>query len=254
MIMDTVSVSVIIPVYSGSHLLSRAVDSALGQDVPLEIIVINDASPENVDAIMAAYQGNSRITYLKNEKNLGAAESRNRGVSLARGKYIAFLDSDDYWMEGKLHKQLALLEKTGGILCATARELIRPNGEPIGRVVLVPETITYRELLKHNCICCSSVVIRRETALEFPMHHAQDSHEDYIMWLEVLRKYKVAYGINEPLLRYTSSSLGKSGSKWKSARMTLRVYKHMNFSPLQSLLCFCSYALHGVWKHFLRKS
>lgn len=252
--MDKVAVSVIIPVYSGSHLLGRAIDSALRQDVPLEIIVVNDASPENVDAVMENYRSSDVITYLKNERNLGAAESRNRGVAHARGKYVAFLDADDCWLDGKLHRQLAVLEETGGVLCATARELMRPDGECTGRVIPVPETIAYRDLLKHNCICCSSVVIRREAALEFPMHHAGDSHEDYIMWLEVLRKYQTAYGINEPLLRYTVSNQGKSGSKWKSARMTLRVYQYMNFSPLQSLLCFCSYALHGVWKHFLRKS
>lgn len=246
-------VSVIIPVFSGSHLLSRAVDSALCQQIPMEIIVVNDASKEDVDTVMMSYQDNDTVIYMKNQKNLGAAQSRNLGVAHARGKFIAFLDSDDFWAEGKLRKQLAVLEETGAVLCATARELIRPDGVSTGRVIPIPETITYRQLLRHNCINCSSVVIRREAALEFPMHHAQDSHEDYIMWLEVLRKYKLARGINEPLLHYTASNQGKSGSKWKSARMTLRVYRHMGFGPVRSMLCFCSYALHGVWKHYIRK-
>lgn len=253
MMNETPLVSVVIPVYSGSHLLSRAIDSALAQEVPVEILVINDASKEDVDSVMEAYRDSRTVVYLKNEHNLGAAGSRNRGVSQAGGKYIAFLDADDYWTAGKLRKQLEVLEKTGDVLCATARELIRPDGTAIGRVIPVPETITYRQLLQHNCINCSSVLIRREAALEFPMHHAQDSHEDYIMWLEILRKYKVARGINEPLLRYTVSTQGKSGSKWKSAAMTLRVYRYMGFGPVQSGLCFCSYALHGVWKHYIRK-
>lgn len=246
-------VSVIIPVFSGSHLLSRAIDSALRQQISLEIIVVNDASPEDVDAVMTAYQDNEVVIYLKNRKNLGAAESRNLGVAHASGKYIAFLDADDFWAEGKLRKQLAVLEETGVVLCATGRELMRPDGVSTGRVIPVPETITYRQLLKHNCINCSSVVIRREAALAFPMHHAQDSHEDYIMWLEILRKYESARGINEPLLHYTVSNKGKSGSKWKSAKMTLRVYRYMGFGPVRSLLCFCSYALHGVWKHYIHK-
>lgn len=246
-------VSVVIPVYSGSHLLPRAINSALEQDVPLEVIVINDASAEDVDTVMAAYQGNVQVVYLKNPRNMGAAESRNRGVAQAQGKYVAFLDADDCWAAGKLRKQIALLEKNGMVLCATARELMRPDGTTMGRVISVPETITYRDMLKHNCISCSSVLIRAETAREFPMHHAADSHEDYIMWLEVLRKYKTACGINEPLLRYSVSTRGKSGSKFKSAAMTYRVYQHMGFSPLRSAYCFCSYAVHGVWKHYIKK-
>ena len=247
-----IQVSVIIPVYTGSQYLSRALESALCQDVPLEVIVVNDCSPEDVDAVIAPYLARPELVYLKNEQNLGAADSRNRGVQNARGKYVAFLDADDCWVAGKLQKQLAVLEESGAVLCSTAREQVRPDGETTGRVIPVPERITYRTLLKHNCIACSSVVMRREAALEFPMRHAQDSHEDYILWLEVLRKYGDARGVNEPLLRYTASDQGKSGSKVHSAAMTWRVYRHMGFSPVKSALCFCSYALHGVWKHYVK--
>ena len=243
-------ISVIIPAYSGTHLLSRAIRSALIQDMPLEVIVINDCSKEDVDSVMAEFVAEPAVIYLKNAQNLGAAQTRNRGVAQAKGKYVAFLDADDYWLEGKLSKQYALLEQTGAVLCATARELIRPDGQPVGRVIPVPRTVTYRDLLKHNCISCSSVVIRTDAALAHPMHHAQDSHEDYIMWLEVLRAWGPACGVNEPLLRYTVSDQGKSGSKLHSAGMTWRVYRYMGFGPVRSALCFCSYALHGVWKHY----
>ena len=184
-----VKVSVIIPVYTGFRMLSRALDSALCQNVPLEVIVVNDCSPEDVDAVMAPYLAKPEVVYLKNEKHLGAADSRNRGIAQAKGEYVAFLDADDCWMEGKLQKQLEALEETGTVLCATARELVRLDGTSTDRVIPVPERISYKSLLKHNCITCSSVVMRREAALEFPMRHAQDSHEDYILWLEVLQKY-----------------------------------------------------------------
>ena len=245
-----IKVSVIIPVYTGSQLLGRALDSALCQDVLLEVIVVNDCSPEDVDAVIAPYLARPEVVYLKNEENLGAADSRNRGVRQAKGEYVAFLDADDCWAAGKLQKQLAVLEESGAVLCATARELMRPNGESTGRVIPVPEKFSCRTLLKHNCVTCSSVVMRREAALEFPMRHAQDSHEDYILWLEVLRKYGDARGVNEPLVRYTVSDQGKSGSKAHSAAMTWRVYRYMGFGPVKSALCFCSYAFHGVWKHY----
>ena len=248
--MEKPLVSVIMPAYRCADMIPLSIDSALCQNVPLEILVINDCSPDNLDEVMARYQDVPEVVYIKNEHNLGAAQSRNRGVSLARGEYVAFLDSDDQWEPGKLQKQLAALEKSGAVLCATGRELLTPEGERTGRIIPVPEKLTYRELLKHNSINCSSVLLKAEVAREFPMHH-EDSHEDYIMWLEILSKYEKAVGVNEPLLLYRTSNTGKSGSKLHSAKMTFKVYRYMGFGPVKSLACFCSYALHGVYKHYL---
>lgn len=242
-------ISVVIPAYNCAGVIGRAIDSALAQKVALEILVLGDGSSDDLEAVMAGYEGNEAVRFAKNEKNLGAAATRNRGVTLARGKYVAFLDADDYWTEDKLSRQLALMEQTGCVLCCTARELMTPEGELTGRVIPVKETISYRELLKHNSINCSSVLILTEVAREFPMHH-DDSHEDYIMWLEVLRKYETACGINEPMLKYRLSNSGKSGNKLHSAKMTFMVYRYMGFGMVKSIACFCSYAFHGVKKYF----
>lgn len=244
-------VSVVIPVFRGAATLGRAMDSALAQPETAQVIVVCDESPEDIDGAMAPYLGDSRVVYLKNDRNLGAAESRNRGVLEAKSRYIAFLDADDCWEEGKLAKQLAALKTTGAALSCTGRALMDTDGTLTGRIIGVPEVISYRELLKHNCINCSSVVLKREIALEFPMEHAQDSHEDYILWLRILRKYGDARGINEPLLRYTVSTTGKSGSKLHSAAMTWRVYRYMGFGPVKAAMCFISYAVNGIQKHYL---
>lgn len=241
-------VSVIIPVHNGAGTISLAVDSALSQGVELEVIVIDDCSTDDLNKVMGRYSGEERVRFLKNEKNLGAAASRNRGVKEARGNFVAFLDSDDYWSPGKLQKQLTVMKEKECVLCSTARELMTPDGALTGNVIGVKEKITYRELLKHNSINCSSVILKREAALEFPMEH-EDSHEDYITWLKILKKYGEAAGINEPLLKYRLSATGKSGSKLKSAGMTFKVYRYMGFGWGMSFLCFCSYALHGVWKY-----
>lgn len=246
--MEKPLVSVVIPAYNCAESIAGAVNSALNQNVPLEVIVLNDCSPDNLDEAMSSYAENQAVRYVKNAQNMGAAGSRNRGVELAKGSYIAFLDSDDLWRDGKLSQQLMLLESTGTVLCCTARELMTPDGKCTGRVIPVKEEITYRDLLKHNSINCSSVLIRREAALEFPMEH-EDSHEDYITWLKVLRKYGRAVGINEPLLLYRLSNTGKSGNKLKSAGMTFLAYRYMGFSLPKSLGCFCSYALHGAGKY-----
>ena len=242
-------VSVVMPAYNCAASIGDSIESVLCQDVPLELIVVNDRSPDDLDAAMAKYLADERVVYVTNEKNMGAALSRNRAMEMARGKYIAFLDSDDIWLPGKLKKQVEILETSGNVLCCTARSLMTPEGVDDGRILPVAEVITYRDLLRHKSIACSSVVIRTEAAREFPMGH-EDSHEDYIMWLQVLRKYGDARGINEPLLRYRLSTTGKSGSKLHSAKMTFMVYRYMGFSLPKSLLCFASYAINGVKKYY----
>lgn len=245
-------VSVVIPAYNCAGIIPRALESVFCQDADLEVIVVNDRSADDLDGVMAPYLADPRVVYVTNEKNMGAAQSRNRGVSLARGKYVAFLDADDAWAPGKLRRQLDILENENCVLCCTARELRGPNWEPDGRVLPVKEVITYKDLLRHNSIACSSVVIRTDVAREFPMDH-EDSHEDYIMWLRVLQKYGPARGINEPMLYYQLSTAGKSGSKLHSAGMTFKVYRYMGFSLPKSLLCFCQYALHGVQKYYFAR-
>lgn len=241
-------VSVIIPAFNCEDFIEQAVDSALAQDVALEVLIINDCATDRTEEVIGRYLDDPRVRYVKNERNLGAAGSRNRGVRMALGKYVAFLDADDWWENGKLKKQLERMEESGAVLCCTARELVNPEGKSLGKVIPVSETVTYRMLLRHNCINCSSVLLRRDIALAFPMEH-EDSHEDYITWLKILKKYQFACAVNEPLLKYRLSRNGKSGSKWKSARMTFRAYRYAGFGLGKSILCFISYAFHGIWKY-----
>ena len=241
-------VSVIIPAYNCAGLISRAIESVLIQEVSLEIIVIDDGSGDNLEQVLETYRDNPAFSFIKNKTNLGAAGSRNKGVAMAKGRYVAFLDADDYWAAGKLKKQTDAMERTGCVLSCTARELMTPQGELTGRIIPVKEEITYRDLLHHNSINCSSVLLRREDALAFPMEH-DDSHEDYITWLRILRKGGFAAGINRPYLKYRLSEGGKSRNKLKSAAMTYQVYRYVGYGPLKSLFFFVSYALHGIWKY-----
>lgn len=258
-------VSVIIPACGCAATIARAIDSVLSQEVPLELLVINDGSPDDLDSVMKRYENVAELHYYKNDHRLGAAATRNLGVERAKGTYVAFLDADDWWEADKLKKQLACLEagqsasagKAAGcgkrditvpVLCATARELVTPAGECTGRVIPVHEKITYRRLLLHNCINCSSVLLRTDVARQFPMQH-EDSHEDYITWLQILKKYGFALAVNEPLLKYRLSSSGKSGNKLHSAKMTYRVYRYAGFGRVSSAGLFCAYAVNGVVKY-----
>ena len=156
--MTDVVVSVVIPVHNQTGTLCQAVDSALCQDVALEVIVVDDASTVDVRQVLAPYMSEGRdraceegkdgagghgwpVRLLRNQENRGAARSRNRGVRAARGRYVAFLDSDDWWEPGKLRKQLRLMEKTGDVLCCSGRRLITPDGGWTSRTIGVRPVI-----------------------------------------------------------------------------------------------------------------
>ena len=247
--MNKILVSVIIPAYNCANFIHMALNSALNQDVPTEIIVINDQSPDDLDQVMRSYENHHQIYYLKNERNLGAAECRNKGVRLAQGAYVAFLDADDYWEPDKLKKQLKLIHEKNTVICSTARELMNPDGTLTGRIIPVKTEFTFEDIRLQNQINCSSVLIKTEVAREFPMHH-DDAHEDYLMWLEVLKKYKKGCAVNEPLLKYRNMNTSKSGSKWKSAKMTYRTYRYMGFGFFRSVFYFICYALSGIKKYY----
>lgn len=243
-------VSVILPVHNGASVVRQAIDSVFIQDVSLELIAVDDASEDGTWDILGEYLNRKNFRRIKNEKNMGVAASRNRGVKEAGGVYVAFLDADDWWEKNKLKAQIRLLEESGCVLCSTGRMLCRADGSSLGRYIPVKREITYRDLLRHNCISCSSVVMKRETALEFPMEH-DEIHEDYLTWLRVLRKYGRAAGLDQPCLNYRMNQESKSGNKLRSAVNTYKVYRCMGYGTVKSCMFFISYAVNGIRKYMI---
>ena len=180
--------SVIIPAYNAEKYLEEAVRSALRQKVECEILIIDDGSTDSTaDVAKRLESENANVRLLKNRGKKGVAGARNFGISKARGKYIAFLDADDWWAEGKLESQIRLLESTGEKFSCCARELVSEDGKSFLKVIGVKKRITYKMLLHTNSIACSSVVLDAEVARAHPMVR-DDLHEDYIMWLEILKE------------------------------------------------------------------
>lgn len=248
-------VSVIMPVYNGQDYVGQAIQSVLEQswNEILELIIIDDHSDDQTAEVISGFltgkeTGRCSISFYQNSKNLGVAECRNIGIRKAKSPYVAFLDADDWWNKEKLERQFAVIEKTGCVLCATGRELVTHDGIPTGKKIGIPQQLTYKQLLKTNVIPCSSVVMRTDVAREFYMCR-DDLHEDYILWLRVLKKYKTAVGIDEPLIKSRLSRGGKSRNKLKSAKMQFGVYRYMGFGVLKSLYYFCHYAVNGVLKY-----
>lgn len=256
----SIKVSVIMPAYNSAVFIRQAMQSVYEQTTQeaVELLVVDNGSTDDtllvVNTVKREWEAagrSDRVLEILQNPVKGVSATRNMGIRRAKGSYVAFLDSDDWWDVTKLEKQLALLEedKSCRLVCS-ARELMQTDGSPSGRMISVRRRIAYQDLLKHNHINCSSVVVDRQVALEFPMEH-DDSHEDYIMWLRILRKYGYALAVNEPLLKTRLSQGGKSRNKMKSARMTWKVYRYMGFSVPKSVWCFIHYMIAGVCKYYI---
>ncbi len=246
--MEKPTVSVIIPVYNCARFVKKSIESVLRQNIPIEIIVIDDCSTDNIDDVMENYKTLENVIYLKNKINNGVALSRNLGLEQAKGKYIAYLDADDWWADGKLKKQIKIMENNNAILSYTGRQLITNEGVVTNNIIHVPKIVNYDKLLHHNCIACSSVILLSDVAKENPMSYDK-YHEDYINWLTILKQHGQAYGIDEPLLMYRLNDNGKSSNKIKSAKMTYGVYRTMGINKLNSCYYMLSHIFHGVIKY-----
>ena len=124
------------------------------------------------------------------------------------------------------------------------------SSTPLDYYLTVPEAITYKELLKQNIISCSSVLIRKTLLKNYPMEHASKMHEDFAVWLQILRyETDFAYGINEPLLIYRISSTSKSGNKIKAGLMTFRVYRYLGIHFVPAFYYWICYFIRSVKKY-----
>lgn len=250
------------PAWNAEKTIEQAIWSVLNQTNPnWELIVIDDYSEDaTYKKVQQFVSRDNRIRIYKNPKNIGVSKTRNRGVALAKGDWIAFLDSDDIWRRDKLEKQVHVIQQKKYVdLVFTGSGFIKGYNKSneyekksisiLPYYQKVPKRIFYKELLKQNLISCSSVVVRREMLLKYPMQ--QDvMHEDYATWLQILRDGGQAYGLNEPLLIYRLSNTSKSGNKKNAARMTWQVYRFLGLSSIQTFYYFFWYACKNGKKYF----
>ncbi len=245
-----IQVTAIIPAYNAEAYIEKCIQSVIDQTVSCKAIIVDDHSTDRTYEIAAHYAGRypDQILVLQNEMNMGVAASRNRAVKCADTEYIAFLDADDWWRADKTELQLQKRKEMGADACYSGRKLMNMDGSETGIDVRVPDEIDYNGLLKGNIIPCSTVLLKREDALAYPMEH-DELHEDYIVWLSMLRDKKSFVGVNESLLMSRLGEQGKSRNKLKSAMMTYKVYRLLGLPTWKAAYCFCCYAAAGVHKY-----
>ncbi|QUL53905.1 glycosyltransferase family 2 protein [Paenibacillus tritici] len=243
-------VSIIMPAYNCEKYITQAINSVIAQTYcHFELIIIDDCSNDKTVGIMKKMcKSDSRIKTVFNKRNIGVAATRSRGVSLANGEWIAFIDSDDCWEKNKLEKQLACIAINNAEFVFTGSSFIDELSNPYKSIFEVPNTVNYKQLLKQNVISCSSVLIKKRYMEMFSMDN-DNTHEDYGAWLRILKTIPFAYGVNEPLLIYRITSTSKSGNKLKSLIMAYRTYRYIGLNVIYSSYYMCWYIVRGIRKY-----
>lgn len=215
-------VSVIMPLYNSERYVAKAIKSVLSQThTNLELIVIDDGSTDLSREIVSEFL-DPRLTIIALAHNGGVAAARNRGIDVAKGRFLAFCDSDDFWFSEKLAVQIKLLKDTGAPLSHSDARLVDEYGTPVGNRRF-PIFVTYEMERYRNFICNSSAVVDRTRC--DPLKQETIYHEDYLMWLSVLKFAGNSVSPKIALLDYTINPSGLSADKMKSLRGGLAVQR-----------------------------
>src|SRR5699024_4408284 len=168
----------------------------------------------------------------------------------ARGKYIALLDNDDLWIEDKLERQLALAEK-GADIVYCSYDFIDDQNNLIKKPFIVPKRTNFNKMLASNVISCSTSFIKTELMQAHPFN-PEFYHEDYVLWMELLRVCPTAYGDEKVLMHYRQVEGSRSNKKGNAAKERWNIYrKALNLNIVTSAWAFVRYAVNGLMKYYL---
>jgi glycosyltransferase involved in cell wall biosynthesis len=242
-------VSVIMPCYNASNTILHSIESVLNQSYKrLELIIIDDFSTDNSLSIILKFQKtDKRVKLIKNNTNKGVSYSRNRGIDNALGKYIAFIDSDDYWDLDKINIQINYMLDNDWDITFTSYYRIDLSGTILSTVNLKNKIISYSDLLKGNVIAMSSSIVKKEKIQNIRFENI--GHEDYLFWLSILKNGTLAYPIKSFLTYYTVHNNSLSSNKFKAISYTWCIYRNnLNYSLLKSLYFYFVHLLNSVIK------
>lgn len=241
-------VSVIIPVYNAEKYLEDTLLSVVNQTYKKwELVLADDCSSDSSPDIIAKFSSKyPNIVYHRLPKNQGAAVARNSALDIARGRFIAFLDSDDIWDQHKLERQMAFMAETDAFASCTASDVIDDDGLPLGKIRHVVNTIDYKFLLHNTMISTSTVIVDRQKTSRFQMPLLR-SGQDYATWLMLMRDGSKFRGLDQVLTHYRISKKSLSSNKLDSLRQIYQIQTQFeNIGKLSAIIntgCFAFNAL-----------
>lgn len=245
-----VTVSIITPCYNASQYISYTIDSVLNQTYAnWEMIIVDDCSTDNSSDIIKQFiSGDTRIKYFKTDNPSGSPVlPRNIGIEKATGRYIAFLDSDDIWLPTKLEEQLKLFKDEKTAVVFSNYEKMNEAGERNQRIIIAPKETNYHNLLKGNVIGNLTGIYDTEKVGKV---YCQDiRHEDYVLWLSILKKGYIAKNTNTVTALYRVRENSVSSNKLKILSWQWNILRNVEKISLpKAIYYYINYAIRAFLK------
>lgn len=241
-------ISIITPAYNSDRFIRQTMDSVLAQTYEnWEMIIVDDHSTDKTVEYVKDYQKRDpRIKLFQLNKNSGSAVARNTAMRNAKGRYIAFLDSDDMWYPEKLEKQIRFMQEKDIAFSFTKYRLMEEDGTVKEVESKAPDSVGYDDLMKHCVIGCLTVMLDREKTGDQEMVNIR-TRQDYAYWLAITKRGIRAYGLPEVLAKYRIVENSISRNKIKAAQRQWYVYREIEKQNLiKSLWYFANYAIAGI--------
>ena len=246
-------VSIITPTYNSSKYIEETIQSVLNQTYTnWELLITDDCSSDNTIQIIEAYQAkDKRIKLFRLETNSGAAVARNNSIAKSKGRFIAFLDSDDLWHFSKLENQLSFMGQEIDF-CFTAYQYMDEYSVRKNKTVdsLQSGSFSYQDMLKKKAtLGCSTVILRKKSFDDLNMPLIRTG-QDYAMWLKILKSGTNAFVLNKVLTFYRITPNSISRNKLKKAKRQFFIYREIeNLSFLTSSYYLIHYAYRAIFRN-----
>lgn len=244
-------VSIISPGYNSARFYPDVIESVRAQTYPNWelLVVIDEGTKDNTEELINGWNAKDpRIKLVKVPHGRGLALARNYAMSVAEGQYIAFLDSDDMWLPAKLESQLAFMKKKNLTISCTSFRRVSEDLSKTGHLITVPEDITYETLLVNNVMGCLTVMFdQRATGLQ---KFLETKHEDYLLWLSILKKGHKGGGLNEDLARYRIVRNSRSANKFEMIAFRWKILtQHQGLNAVEAAKYLMLYGVTSLRKY-----
>ena len=245
-------ISIITPLFNSESYIDDMIKSVQAQTYQnWEMIVVNDSSeddgPNIVDKISRI---DKRITLINQKKRSGPAHVRNIAIGLAKGRYLAFLDSDDLWHKEKLDKQIQFMQSNQYAFTYTAYEKINESGEVSGIIIPFKDQVTYHDLLKSNHIGCLTAMLDIKLLGEKVYMPIIDKRQDHGLWLSILKREGKAYCLNEILALHRIRTGSISQNKISNIKYQWILYRKIEkLNIMKSFYYMIFYTYYAIRKY-----
>ena len=242
-------VSVIMPSYNSEKFISETINSIINQTYTnWELLITDDLSTDNTIEIVESYVKNdSRIKLFKLEKNSGAGIARNNSIMQAKGRYIAFCDSDDQWKESKLSKQIDFMITKDLSFTYSSYDVIDEENNKL-KSIYSPIKLSYKEMLRNNYVGCLTAIYDQDKLGKLYMSKIR-KRQDWTLWLKIFKIIKNARGMREILAIYRDRTGSISNNKFLLLKYNWIIYnKELGFNKLKSLLLLLNFLYYYARK------